>query len=425
MTPAWAGRIPGLSPSPVRPVYLATLVANIGSGAWYTCLAIFAVHSVGVSPTQFGVGVTAAGVAGLLAGSPLGYLADRTGAREMLIGISLAQAAAALGYLLTRGFWPFVLVTCFAVAGERAAPGIRIALISGLTEDKERLSAISTTVVVAHIGAAVGAALGALVLWADNRAAYVALILLSSVSFLAFALIVRAVPHVETLSEKEVTRPVLVLRDRPFLVITALSAVLALNWGMMGSGVPLWITEHTSAPAWTMGVLTTVNAVAIVVFQNRASRGATTVPGAARLGVWCAAALVLSCLLFAATFHGSGPWVIVLLLAGAAAHVVGELLYVASAWGLSVGLAPDDAHGEYQGAFGTGPAAALMFAPALMSLLVVDVGVAGWFVLAGLFLLGGLPTVRVSRWAQRNRPDPASTGGPAPDQKDQKEKRTS
>jgi MFS family permease len=400
-------------------VYLATLVANIGSGAWYTCLAIFAVRSVGLSPSQFGIGVTVAGIVGLLAGSPLGYLADRTGAREMLIGISLAQSVAALGYLLAGGFWSFLLVACCAVAGERAAPGIRIAVISGLTRDKERLSAISTTVVVAHIGAALGSALGALVLWADNRAGYLALVLLSSASFFGFALIVRGVPHVETLREKQIRRSVLVLRDKPFLIVTALSAVLALNWGMMGSGVPLWITQHTSAPAWTMGLLTTLNAVAIVSFQNRASRGGTSVAGAAKLAVWCATALAVSCLLFAATFHGSGAWVIVLLLAAAGAQVVGELLYVASAWGLSVGLAPPDAHGEYQGAFGTGPAAALMFAPALMTGLVVDGGVAGWFVLAGLFLLGGLPTVPVSRWALRSRPDPAPSGGPISDLKEE------
>jgi len=423
VTRAWTDRVPALTPSPVRPVYLAVLVANVGSGAWYTCLAVFAVHSVGVTPSQFGIGATAAGIVGLLAGSPLGYLADRTGAREMLIGISLAQAAAALGYLLAGGFWTFTLVACCAVAGERAAPGIRIALISGLVQDGKRLVAISTTVVVAHIGAVAGSALGALVLWADNRPAYVALVVLSSTSYLAFALIVRTVPHVETLREKNVARKVLVLRDRPFLVVTALSAVLALNWGMMGSGVPLWITTHTSAPAWTMGVLTTLNAVAIVTFQNRVGRRGATVPQAARLALWCAGALAGSCLLFALTFHGSGRLVIVLLLAGAAAHVVGELLYVASAWGLSVGLAPDDAHGEYQGAFGMGPAAALMLAPALMTWLVVGHAVTGWIVLAGLFLLGGLPTVPVSRWALRSRPVPATSEGPHADSR--KERHTS
>lgn len=405
--PAGSPWIPRVPRGPIRKICLATLVANIGSGAWYTCLAIFTVRSVGLSPTQFGVGITIAGVIGLLAGSPLGYLADRLGAREMLFGISLAQGVAALGYVLAHEFWSFLLVSCFAVAGERAAPGIRIALISSLTREEDRLQSISTTVVVAHIGAAVGAGAGALVLYLDTRPAYIGLVLLSSASFLGFGLIVRVVPHVPTLSDRKVKRKVLVLRDKPFLAVTGLSALLALNWGMLGSGVPLWIDEHTSAPNWIMGVLTTINAVAIVLFQNRVSRGGATVPGAARLAVWCGAALALSCVLFAASYSGAGAWVIVLLIAATLVHVVGELLFVASGWGLSVGLSPDDAHGEYQGVFAAGPAAALMFAPALMTTLVVDWGVAGWFVLAGLFLLGGIPTVPVSRWALRTRPSAA------------------
>ena len=80
------------------------------------------------------------------------------------------------------------------------------------------------------------------------------------------------------------------------------------------------------------------------------------------------------------------------------------LLYFASAWGLSVGLTPGDAHGEYQSTFATGPATALSFAPVLMTTLVVGWGVLGWLVLAMVFLGGSLPTVPVSRWAVRTRP---------------------
>jgi hypothetical protein len=37
-----------------------------------------------------------------------------------------------------------------------------------------------------------------------------------------------------------VKRTVLVLRDRPFLVVTQLNGLLAVNQGMLDSGIPLW-----------------------------------------------------------------------------------------------------------------------------------------------------------------------------------------
>jgi hypothetical protein len=106
---------------------------------------------------------------------------------------------------------------------------------------------------------------------------------------------------------------------------------------------------------------------------------------------------------FALSDGRGGLAAIALLLLAAALLTVGDLLFSASGWGLSVGLTPGDAHGEYQSTFATGSATALTFAPVLMTTLVVGWGVPGWLVLAGLFLAGSLPTVPASRWAVRTR----------------------
>lgn len=81
---------------PLGPLFLAGLLLSLGRGAWLTCWAMFFVRSVGLTPAQFGVGVTAAGVIGSLVGGPLGYLADRLGAREVLVDLGLCQGAAIL-----------------------------------------------------------------------------------------------------------------------------------------------------------------------------------------------------------------------------------------------------------------------------------------------------------------------------------------
>lgn len=393
-----------LPSGPLAELHLATLVLALGTGAWSTCWAIFFTRSVGLSANEFGAGLTAAGVLALLLGSPLGYLADRVGTREVLVCLGLLQGVATLCYLLVSGFWLFLAVSAVAVTAQRVTPGIRVAVIAGLTSGPDRLRSISTNRVILNSGLTAGSALGALVLALNNRAAYVALVVLYSAANLAASALTLRVAHVPSLADQKVKRGMRVLRDQSFLVITLLSGVLALNWGVLGTGVPLWISTHTHAPLWTIGAIVAGNALAVACFQNRMSRMAEKVPSAARLAAYCGLVLAAACLLFALTYHRGGVIVIALLLLAAAVHTFGELLYFASAWGLSVGLTSGDAHGEYQSTFATGASTALSFAPILMTTLVVGWGVPGWLVLALVFLAGSLPTVPASRWAVRTRP---------------------
>src|ERR671939_2168251 len=114
-------------PGPLRRLAAGTLASAVGNGAWYTSWALFLTRSVGLQPAQVGAGMTVAGLAGLLAATPLGWLADRLGAREVYAALLVAQAAAALAYLAVSGFAAFVVVACVAQAGS-AGGGARNAL---------------------------------------------------------------------------------------------------------------------------------------------------------------------------------------------------------------------------------------------------------------------------------------------------------
>lgn len=388
---------------PVGVVYFAALVLSLGKGAWFTCWALFFLHYAGLSTAQFGIGITLAGIAGMILGGPLGYLADRVGARETLIVLGLVQGCAILSYAVVDAFWAIVFVTGVMTAAERSTPGIRIALIAGLTTEEDRLLSVSTTRVMTQSGLVVGAIFGGFVLSANSTAGYLTLVFAYGTVNLLAALLLLRVPHVESLSDRRIRRKALVLRDRPFLAIAFFNGLLALNWGMLDSGVPLWITEHTQSPPWVMGVLMGFNAVVIVVFQNRVSRAGATVVGAGRLGGWSGLLLALSCVVFAFSHDGSGTTVLAVLFLAAVIHVVGELFFMGSGFGLSIGLTPEGAHGEYQGAFATGQSAAMMVAPGLMAVLLVRLGVLGWAVLGAVYVVGGVGTLLAGRWARRTR----------------------
>jgi hypothetical protein len=119
--------------------------------------------------------------------------------------------------------------------------------------------------------------------------------------------------------------------------------------------------------------------------------------------VWAGVALAASCLLFALTDGRGGLGAAALLLAAGTLHVVGELLFVAASWGLSIPLMPPEAPGQYQGMFSTGEATAQMVAPAVMTTLVVGWGAPGWIVLGALFVLATAPATAATRWALRTR----------------------
>jgi hypothetical protein len=390
--------------TPLRRLGTGTFLSAVGNGAWYTSWALFLTRSVGLSPGQVGLGMTVAGGVGLLSATPLGWLADRVGARGVYVVLLAVQGVTALAYLAVGGPVAFVLVACVGEAA-RASGGARNALVLGLCErEDERLAALGAMRSMSHFGWALGAIAGAVIIGVDSRPAYVALLVLNAASYFAYALLVLSVPPVAVTPERRALR---VVRDRPYLTLAGLMGVLALCWAMMSSGLPLWVALHTDAPRSISAVVVVLNSLAIALLQVRVSRAMVAPAVAARGALLSGALLAASCLLFAVTAGGAGPGVVAVLVAAGVVHTAGELVFVAASWGLSVPLMPPDAPGEYQGVFATGEATALMFAPALMTTLVAGWGQPGWLVLAAIFLVPAATAVPVTSWALRTR-------GPAP-----------
>jgi hypothetical protein len=403
----WAGGT--LQRGPVRRMAMGALVTSVGNGAWYTSWAVFLTRSVGLSPAAVGLGMTLAGGCGILFATPIGHLADRVGPREVFAGLQVLRAAGCLAYLAVDGPALFALVACIGGAAG-ASGGARNALVCGLTSDDERRDVLGAIRSLNHVGWAVGAAVGALVIGIDTHAGYVALLGLDAATFMAYAVALAGVPRVAPVPARAGKPRLLVLRDRPYVSLAAMMGVLSLCWGMLSSGVPLWVVLHTDAPRSVSAVIVLVNSLVIAAFQVRVARGIETPLAAARAALWSGSALAVSCLGFALTAGQGGAGAVALLLAAGVLHVAGELLFVAASWGLSIPLMPPDAPGQYQGMFATGEATAQMLAPALMTTLVAGWGQPGWLVLGALFVLATLPALPATRWALATRPALSGAG---------------
>jgi MFS family permease len=376
---------------------------------WFAIWALYLTGPARLSGGEAGLALTVAGAVGFLAPTPLGRAADRRGPREVYSALLLAEGGAVLGFLVCRSFLAVLLVAALTAACDQGKTGVRAALVTQLAPAEGRVEALACLRSCAHAGDAIGAGLGALVIGIGSAIGYDAAILLNGLTYVAYAVAVRRVPHVPP-CPGAATRRLRAVRDLPYVTLAALCGVLTLCWGLLSAGLPLWIVRDTAAPHALAGAVMLVSSLAISTLQMRFSRRCATPCRAALVALRSGLSLAVCCALFALAAGRGALAATLLVLAGTVAHVLGELWFVAASWGLSVPLMPADRPAEYQGVFATGEALAIMLAPVLMTAVVVPDGVVGWLLLGLGFALAGGAASPAARWALRTRPAPGAAG---------------
>jgi Major Facilitator Superfamily len=388
---------------PARILALTTLVNTMGNGAAYTVTALYFTRFVGLHPVQYGLALTVAGVGGLLVGLPAGQLADVRGPREVLRLLTFLLGFAYVGFIVSWNLWSFAIAAIFYTILDRAANAVRNGLTARLSEGADRVRFRAYLRAVTNTGISLGALLGGLALAIDTRWAFLGALAFNALSFFVVAVIQRRLPHLPAVGAVEGGPRLQVLHDRPFLAAVALNSVVAIHFGTLDIAMPLWVVRDTTAPTWIVSILLLVNTVAVASLQVRLARGTDDVGSAARafrrggLLIWVAFGL------FAFASGRGTAGAILLLLAGSAVHVVGEMLSSAGQWGVQMGLAPSDRQGQYQGLASSGFALSSMLAPTVVTVACIEWGRPGWILLGAVLAAAGMAYVPVSAWAARTR----------------------
>ena len=397
-----------------RTMALATLINTAGSGMYLVVAVAYFHRLVGLSEAEIGVGLTIAGLFGLVSGVPLGHLGDRYGARELILWLLIGAAVAAAAAALATNFWQFVVVSSLLAIFDRGSAAVRGAMIAATVFGGERVRTRAYLRSLTNVGLTIGAAFAGVAFLVDTRAAYVAIIILNASTYLLTAWVLRRYPHIAPTPEEQRAPGWQVFRDRPYVVVTLLMAAMAIQYSIIDVGVPLWVSQ-TSAPPWVISVVFIINTVVVVLFQVAVSRHVETVPRAARAMSASGFVFLLACILFAAAHDQPVGWAVTLLIAAAFVHVAGELIQAAAQFCLSMELAPDHAQGQYQGMASTGFSLSTMIAPTVIVLLPIQMGVAGWWLLGGGFVLLGLVLLPAVAWTARTRDRFAPAGPVAPE----------
>ncbi|MFF2549243.1 MFS transporter [Kitasatospora sp. NPDC058063] len=434
-----------LHPDPtVRRLAGITLVNTVGNGLSLSVAVLFFTRVLGLSAAQLGLGMTAAGLCGVVASVPAGRAADRWGARRVLVVLVSVQAIGTAGYALVHSYPAFVALACLVSAVDRGSAATRNALYAEVLPADRRVAGRAHLRVVTNVGICLGTAVGAIALQVDTRPVYLTAILADAASFVAVAVLFHRLdipqrPSVTGASApsepsgsglaasepsaktgvanpsdpsgrgvKQGRRPNPALRDGPFLAVTVLNALLCLQFAVLEVGVPLWIVQETDAPRITVAGTLIVNTLLVITLQVRATRGTEERTGAARACGRAGVVLAASCLVVSLA-HGL-PAVVaaVVVLGGVALQSLGEVAAQAGGWALSYDLAGERDHGAYQGVFNAGTAAALMAGPALVGALVIGYGMVGWVVLGAVLAAAGLAMRPAVRWAGRREASPSA-----------------
>ncbi|MFI9111268.1 MFS transporter [Streptomyces venezuelae] len=402
------GRIAGVvgGSGPERVLVAASFVNRVGNGLFNAASAMYFTLIVGLPAAHVGAALTIAGLVGLSAGIPGGHLADRRGARAVMMGALVVQAVSMAALVLVESWLAFTVVATVdqvAAAVGGAASGALVARVGG-----ERPAAFRAKLrTFVNLGVVLGTVGSGLALAAGTRGAYVTLILGNAASFALCAALLLLLPHYPVLKAPPRERRLPAFADRPYLVFTALYGAMGLQYSTVSLLLPIWIAQHTEAPRWTAAAVFAVNAAFCVLLQTRIGSRIETPHDGGRAFRTAGLLFLVSCPMMALAAY-TPVWAAAgLLIAAIFVHSLGEIWESSAGFALGFGLAPDHAQGQYQGLLGLGFSAGQAVAPAILTTVVLGLGVTGWLLLAVFFAAVGAAGPALARWGVRTRPGQA------------------
>jgi MFS family permease len=373
---------PGLA----RAIAFQSAVMAVGEGLFITGSVVFFTHVLGLSPLQIGAGLSIAGVTSLATSLPLGGLADRIGGQRAWVAGALIEAAAFAVYPLAKSFAGFILLMMLIAAADTFASAGRVIYTADAIPPEGRVRTMAFARSYLNVGFTIGAGLGAAALGLDSTAALVGMVLANSGVLLVNALVVARLPAAPVHHAQVRRSQLAVLRDRPYVALSTLLAVLWFHGVLFTEIIPLWAITHTDAPKPLLGGLFALNTVMAVALQVRATRGADSLRGTVRLLRWAGLASAVACPIAALSGMTRGVWTIVALGLAVALTTGTELWASAAQWFFQTEIPPPGQRGAYVGVGRTIASAGRMIAPAGLTVLAIQTGGWGWWLIAAIFL---------------------------------------
>ncbi|GAA2627628.1 MULTISPECIES: MFS transporter [Streptomyces] len=391
-----------------RSLLLGIGISAVGIGMYVPFSLVFFHHVTGLSLTVVGLVMTVTGLAGLAFMPLAGTAVDRFGAKRVNLVLYGTRALGFALYPFASSLPAFAAVALVTALADRSFSVVQQSLIGEVARGaaRDRLQASTRALQNAGMGAGALLVSGVLALWGTGGFTYTAW-----GNSLAFALAgllvsrVRAVREVPAAGAAGATATGsagyrTVLRDRPFLGLTAANFLTALGYSALSVLFPLYLSTWLAAPDSLTGAAFTVNTVLCagigVLIAGRVRRSGARRTRSAALGA----------LLFVAAFAGQivlgtvrpgRTATLIALLVIVVVYTLGELVHSPSGGALSVSAAPEAVRGRYLATYQLSYSLAGALAPSLFTVLLAVDGRLPWAVLAVAALGAALALLRLER----------------------------
>lgn len=369
----------------------------VGSGVFMPVSMLYFLVTTDLTLVQVGAAISLASAVALPAGPVLGGLVDRWGAKHVLLGGNLLQAAGFLAYLATDSFLGLTLGTVVVTVGRTAFWGSYGNIVAAISAPGERERWFGFLGALRNVGFAVGGLLSGLAITVGTSAAYFTVVVLNAVSYVgAFALLLAVPPTARVVHRAVEGGWGTVLRDRPYRVLWVNQLVFSLAMMVLNFAIPVYATTVLGLSGWVTGAVFTINTVMIGFGQGLVVRAMT---GARRWRV-----LLLTNLVFAGSFVvllGASRLSVALattvMIVGSVVYTVGELLGSPVLGALTAEAAPEHLRGRYLSLIQLAWNLASTVAPVAFAWLLDRGPTPIWLALAGLSLAGAALSVLLGR----------------------------
>lgn len=393
---------PGLS----RDVYVlqSGLVINaFGNGAANPFLVLYLYNVRGIPLVLAGLAGSTSAACSVLGAAAAGILADRRGAKPVMIAGLCASAVGWSLYPLVSEAWHALALATLTGSGIGVWLTMQSTALALIVPSNLRHAAFAQQRVAANLGLGFGGFAGGLLVTTARPESFTALFLLNAATFLVYLVFVARLrlPR-PTEAQRSVGGYRDVLRDRTFLRLLGLNFMFVIAAIALLNGLfPVFAKNQAGVSEDMIGLFFLLNSVVIILAQLPTARA---IEGHRR-----ARGLVLMCVLFACCWTfvelaGLAPsrWVAVaLLVAGISVLSLGECLYDSIFGPLVADLAPAGRTGRYMAASGLSWTLGFTAAPALGGALLGAEPFALWPVAAGLALLAGSYALRFESFLPR------------------------
>lgn len=281
----------------------------------------------------------------------------------------------------------------------------RMATIAKLGGEESRVQIRAYQRAVTNFGISVGTLFAGIGLALNNPTFYKALLLGDAITFILAGLLYMKLPFVAPTVERGEPFSFAAMKDPIFLGATLSNAFMSLHFVLQSVAIPLWVVRETNAPRWWVSVLMLMNTLAVMSLQVAASKSSKTLTGGVKAYRNASFFISLACILYAYAQGINAVMAALLLTLGMAAHIVGELIGSAGSWSIGFGLADENHQGQYQGVWGLSWGLSGTVGPALVTALVIGMGISGWWILAAIFATNGAVMHRLVAKSWTRTPD--------------------